>query len=170
MTTVETDVFALPGEVQHPVWDVVLCHNLLQYQDDAWPVLDVATALVRPGGLLSVMALNRHSAPLALAVRALDPAAALRALGERRGEAVTFDAAITLHTAEEVAAVLARLGHKEPAHYGIRTVSDHITDDERKRDPDFYAALEELELALTDRAPYVHTARLFQLISRAPEA
>ncbi|MFR9756156.1 hypothetical protein [Streptomyces sp. TR06-5] len=114
------------------------------------------------------MAINRHSVPLALAVRSLDPAAALRSLDERGGAAVTFDAEITLHTAEEVRAALAPLGHTDCAHYGIRTVSDHITDDDRKRDPAFYADLEALELALTDRAPYVHTARLFQLVSRSP--
>jgi S-adenosylmethionine-dependent methyltransferase len=77
-----------------------------------------------------------------------------------------FDGAVTLHTAEEVRDALRALGHPEPAHYGIRTVSDHITDDDRKREPDFYAGLEALELALTDRAPYVHTARLFQLVGR----
>ena len=65
--------------------------------------------------------------------------------------------------------VLAALGHERPAHYGLRTVADHLTDDERKREPRFYAHLEALELALTDRAPYLHTARLFQLVSRAPE-
>lgn len=168
LTTVEADVFALPQDIRDARWDVVLCHNLLQYQPQVRPALRVATGLLRPGGLLSVMALNRHSAPLALAVRDLDPAAALRALDERRGTAVTFDADITLHTAEEVHGALTALGHEVTGHYGIRTVADHITDDARKRDPDFYASLEALELALTDRAPYVHTARLFQLLSRAP--
>lgn len=168
LTTVEADVFALPAEIGRTRWDVVLCHNLLQYQQDPGPALRTTAALLRPGGVLSVMAINRHAAPLSLAVRDLDPAAALQALDERRGRTVVFDAAVTLHTAEEVTAVLGRLGHDEPAHYGIRTVADHITDDERKRDRAFYAGLEALELALTDRAPYVHTARLFQIVSHAP--
>lgn len=167
LTTVEADAFDLPAEIREGGWDVVLCHNLLQYQPDAEPTLRAATALLRPGGLLSLMAINRHSVPLSLAVRDLDPAAALEALDERSGRAVTFDAAVTLHTAQEVRDTLRTLGHPAPAHYGIRTVADHITDDDRKRDPDFYAELEALELALTDRDPYVHTARLFQLVSRA---
>ncbi|THA23794.1 methyltransferase domain-containing protein [Streptomyces sp. RKND-216] len=167
VTTVETDVFDLPASLRDGGWDAVLCHNLLQYMTEAEPALRAATAPLRPGGLLSLMAINRHSVPLALAVRDLDPAAALEALDERRGRTVTFEAPVVLHTAEEVRAVLRTLGHHEPAHYGIRTVADHITDDDRKREPGFYAGLEALELALTDRDPYVHTARLFQLVSRS---
>lgn len=169
LTTVEADVFALPAEIAAARWDVVLCHNLLQYQREVRPALATAATLLRPGGLLSLMAINRHSVPLSLAVRGLDPVAALEALDDRDGRTVTFDAPLTLHTAEEVRAALRPLGHAQSAHYGIRTVADHITDDDRKHDPGFYAGLEALELALTDRDPYVHTARLFQLVSRAPE-
>lgn len=169
LTTLESDVFALPGAVRDSTFDLVLCHNLLQFQPDPAPALECATARVRPGGLLSVMAVNRHSAPLALAVRGLDPAAALAALGRRRTRSATFDAEVTLHTAEELRAVLARLGCAEVHHYGIRTVADHITDDVRKADPAFYAELEALELALTDREPYVHTARVLQLVTRTPD-
>lgn len=168
LTTVEADVFALPDRVTQTPYDVVLCHNLLQYQPEIRPTLDVAVPLVHPGGILSLMAVNRHSAPLALAVRSLDPAAALAVLGERRGTAVTFDAEITLHTAEEVRTQLDALGCPGAYHYGIRSVADHITDDARKHDPGFYAGLEALELALTDHEAYRPTARLFQLVAEVP--
>ncbi|MCX4515427.1 hypothetical protein OHA27_34945 [Streptomyces sp. NBC_01619] len=49
------------------------------------------------------------------------------------------------------------------AHYGIRSFCDYITDDARKHGSSFYADLERLELAVTARPPYMHTARLFQL-------
>ncbi|AXK31317.1 methyltransferase domain-containing protein [Streptomyces armeniacus] len=168
LATVLADVLDLPAEVRGATYDLVLCHNLLQYQEEPGPVLRTVVPLVRPGGLLSVMAINRHSAPLALAVRSLDPAAALRALGERQSRSATFDAGLTLHTAEEITAELTVLGCTGVRHYGIRTVADHITDDARKRDPAFYADLEALELALTDREPYVHTARIFHLVAGVP--
>ncbi|MGI5485759.1 hypothetical protein [Microtetraspora malaysiensis] len=71
---------------------------------------------------------------------------------------------MTLYTAEEIVRHLADLGCPSVSHYGIRGFCDYIPDDERKHAPEFYAELERLELAVTDRAPYKHIARLFQLI------
>lgn len=167
LETVEADVFALPPKVaEGEGYDVVLCHNLLQYQGDPEPALATAAALVRPGGLLSVMALNRHAVPLALAARSLDPTAALAALDRRDAHGVTFDTALTLYTAEELLPLLGRVGVPDVEHCGIRTVDDHIVDDERKHHPDFYAALEALELAMTNRHPYPHTATILHLLGR----
>lgn len=166
LTTVESDVFELPKSVTGSRYDVVLCHNLLQYLDDPAPAVRAATSLLRGGGVLSVMALNRHATPLGLAVRSLDPAAALDALDRRTMPGHTFATEVTLHTAEEIMPLLAESGCTDIEHCGIRTVNDHIVDDSRKHDPDFYAALEALELAMTNRHPYPHTAKIFQLLAR----
>jgi S-adenosylmethionine-dependent methyltransferase len=81
ITCVQADVTALPGDLADGEFDVVLCHNLLPYVDDAPGTLATALAPLKPGGLFSVMAINRHSAALKAAVREMDPAAALAALG-----------------------------------------------------------------------------------------
>ena len=169
LRTVEAEVRALPEEVPRERFDVVLCHNVVQYVDDPGAVLRSAASLVRGGGLLSVMAVNRHAHPLSLAVRSLDPAAALEALDEQTVRGVTFGAELTLFTAEEITALMAEAGCREIEHCGIRCVNDHIVDDARKHDPEFYAALERLELALTDRHPYPHTAKIFQLLGCVPD-
>ncbi|MFI7359923.1 hypothetical protein ACIBTP_39110 [Streptomyces avidinii] len=109
------------------------------------------------------MAINRHSAALNVAVREMDPAAALAALGTDRVRTQMFDSTLTLHTAEEITPLLQGLGCLDVQHYGIRSFCDYITDDARKYDPAFYADLEQLELATRARPPYMHTARLFQL-------
>ncbi|WP_246530686.1 class I SAM-dependent methyltransferase [Streptomyces bathyalis] len=169
LVTVEADVFELPGAVTGSRYDVVLCHNLLQYLDDPAPAVRTAASLVRDGGVLSVMALNRHAAALGLAVRSLDPAAALDALDRRTTHGETFATELTLHTAEEITPLLAESGCTGIEHCGIRNVNDHIVDDSRKHDPDFFSALEALELAMTDRHPYPHTAKIFQLLARVGE-
>jgi S-adenosylmethionine-dependent methyltransferase len=170
LDTVEADVFELPEPVTGVRYDLVLCHNLLQYVEDPAPAVRSAVSLARRGGVVSVMALNRYATPLGLAVRSLDPAAALDALDSRRSHGVTFDAEVTLHTAEEIARLLTAEGCTGLEHCGIRNVNDHITDDARKHDPRFYAALEALELAMTDRHPYPHTAKIFQLLATAGES
>lgn len=163
---VEADVHALPADIAGGEFDVVLCHNLLPYVDDVRHTLTASLAPLRPGGLFSVMAVNRHAAPLTVAVREMDLAAAMAALDTDQAWTQTFDSTLTLHTAEEIARHLSALGCQDLHHYGIRSVCDYITDDARKHDPAFYEDLEHLELALTARHPYMHTARLFQLTAR----
>ncbi|WP_232664432.1 methyltransferase domain-containing protein [Pseudonocardia sp. TRM90224] len=163
VTLVQADVAALP---HLSPFDVVLCHNVIPYVSDVQATLRVAVDLLRAGGLLSVMSLNRHSAPLVAAIREVDPVAALAALDTAQSHTATFDTAITLHTAEDIGATLTELGCAVDGHYGIRSFCDYITDDERKHDPTFFADLERLELAVTDREPYKHVARMFQLIAR----
>lgn len=169
LRTVEADVRALPETVTAERFDVVLCHNVLQYVDDPGAVVRDAASLVRGGGVLSVMAVNRYARPLSLAVRSLDPAAALEAMEARTVQGVTFGAELTLFTAEEITALMSGAGCTEIEHCGIRCVNDHIADDGRKHDPDFFAALERLERAMTNRHPYPHTAKLFQLVARVPD-
>ncbi|GGU48363.1 hypothetical protein [Streptomyces violascens] len=142
------------------------CHNFLQYVDDVRATLALALAPLRPGGLLSVMALNRHAAPLTVAVREMDLAAALTALDTDQSRTQMFNSALTLRTAEEIIAHLEDLGCRDVRHHGVRSICDYITDDARKYDPAFYRDLERLELALTDRHPYTHTACALQLLAR----
>jgi ubiquinone/menaquinone biosynthesis C-methylase UbiE len=164
---VEADVSALPRDVVTAAgFDVVLCHNILPYTGDVTATLRAALTSLTPGGLLSVIATNQHSAALNVAVREMDPVAALAALASDQARTQTFDATLTLHTAERIIAILKELGCGPVDHYGIRSFCDYITDDARKDDSAFYADLERLELAATHRYPYMHTARLFQLITR----
>ncbi|MEE1738662.1 methyltransferase domain-containing protein [Streptomyces sp. BE147] len=160
---VEADATDLPRDLADGEFDVVLCHNLLPYMDDVPGTLAAVLAPLKPGGLVSVMAINRHSAPLTIAVREMDPVAAFAALDTDQARTRMFDSALTLHTAEEIIPTLRTLGCRDIAHYGIRSFCDYISDDARKYEPDFYADLERLELATTARPPYMHTARLFQL-------
>ncbi|SOE25120.1 hypothetical protein SAMN05442782_1828 [Streptomyces sp. OK228] len=126
--------------------------------DDVPGTLASALVPLKPGGLISVMAINRHSAPLNIAVREMDPAAALAALNTDQARTQMFNSALTLHTAEEIIPTLRKLGCRDIAHYGIRSFCDYITDEARKHEPDFYADLERLELATTAR-PALHAHR-----------
>ncbi len=161
VTCVEADATDMPDAD----YDVVLCHNLLQYQADPSAALKSAVRSLRPNGILSVMAINRHASPLLAAIRRHDVADALAIVDAVEELTDIFGTTINLHTAESVSVVLEELGCSVQAHYGIRCVNDYITDDDRRHEPQFYAELERLELALTGRHPYMHTARIFQLVA-----
>ncbi|WP_405135518.1 methyltransferase domain-containing protein [Nocardia sp. NBC_01388] len=161
---VQADATALPAEIASAQFDAVICHNVLQYVEDVRGLLAGALATLTPGGVLSVMAINRHSEALRIAVREADPTAARAALTTDRARTQMFGSPVNLHTAEEITGVLTDLGCRDLAHYGIRTFCDYMADD-RKQDPEFFAELEHLELATTALPPYIHLARLFQLIA-----
>lgn len=166
ITCVEADVAALPGDLADGGFDLVLCHGVLPYTPDTEGTLRVALGALREGGLVSVIAMNRHSEPLRAAVRTMDPVEVLAALDADTVHTDLFDADLRLHTAEEVGEVLRALGCAEVHHYGIRVFCDYIPDDARKYDPGYYAHLERLEIETAGRAPYKHTARLMHLIGR----
>ena len=163
VSLVHADLADLPEDVRGG-YDVVLAHNVIQYLPDPAAALRDAVRLVAPGGLLSVIALNRHAEPLRHATQHLDPAAALAALDTDQARTETFDTTLTLHTADQVVEWLD--GCELLGHYGIRAVTDYISDNERKHDPAFFADLERLELALADRMPYPLLARFFHLVLR----
>jgi|KBSSwiStaDraftv2_1062776.scaffolds.fasta_scaffold152924_3 S-adenosylmethionine-dependent methyltransferase len=165
VTCIESDVAKLGDVVEPGAYDLVLCHNLLQWVPDVESTLVTVLQPLRDGGLLSVLAANAHSEPLRTAVRDMDLTAALESLDAARHFTQTFSAQVFPRTAEEVSPVLHGLGLKVLGHYGIRSVCDYIPDDERKYDATFFAELERLEIALSDRMPYILTARLFHLIA-----
>lgn len=165
VTCLESDVVKLGDLVAPGSFDLVLCHNLLQYVSDLESTLRCVIEPLRPGGLLSVLAANAHSEPIRMAVREMDLTGAFEALAEQRQYAATFGTMVHMRTAEEVGAVLRRLGLGVVGHYGIRSICDYIPDDERKYDATFFAELERLETELSDRMPYVLTARFFHLIA-----
>lgn len=162
---VTADVTALPAELAAGGFDLVLLHAVLPYACDTAGTLGVALGAAREGGLVSVIAMNRHSEPLRAAVRTMDPDGVLTALDAETVHTDLFDAELRLHTEEELDGALRALGCAEVHPYGIRVFCDYIPDDAIKFDPAYYARLERLEIATAGRAPYRHTARLLHLVA-----
>lgn len=143
-------------------FDLVLCHNLLHYAESAEEREQVLRSIMtplRPGGLLSVLGPNEDFGPVQAVVRDRAPALAMRDLNtvpSAWSEPVTVG---------EIVAALAVLGVDEVVRYGVRCVSDLVSDTDAEN-PAFVADLERLELELSDRMPHLLTARFYHLIAR----
>lgn len=155
----------LDGALGPGGFDVVLCHNVIQYLPAPRQALTMLAAQLNTDGRLSVIAPNAAADPLLAAVRTMDLEEASRLLDAPTRHTVTYGAQTRACFAEDTAGDLASAGLRLLAHCGIRSVCDLIIDDARKADPDFYAQLERLELALATREPYIHIARFFHLIA-----
>ena len=147
-------------------FDVVLCHNVLHYRADVPATVRLLRTLVRPGGVLSVMAPNPAMDVLSAAVRRQDPTGALAVLDSPTVHSETFDHPMRRLEAGEVEQALADAGCTVEHRFGIRCLMDLVADGERKSEPAFYEQLLDLELRLCEREPYWRSARFWQLTAR----
>jgi S-adenosylmethionine-dependent methyltransferase len=147
-------------------FDLVLCHNVLQYRADLAASVAMICSAVIPGGAVSLIAVNPASEVLLTAVRHEDLAEALAMLDSPTMPTVTFGHDVRSLTAAAAESALAAAGCTVSDRFGIRCVTDYVLADDRKSDPAFYEGLERLELALCDRADFMGTARMWQLVAR----
>ena len=160
------DVRDVPRLFPQEQFDLVLCHNVIQYVDDVPGLLKGLIGSLKSGGLISIVSINRYSIPYRIAFPRGDLAEALAQLDARRVKAFLFDVTMTSYSANEVAEMLGSVGFAVEQDYGIRCVCDYWGDNELKSDPAVFKQLEELEFALADRHPYKLLARYFQVIAR----
>ena len=147
-------------------FDLVLCHNVIQYVDDLPGVLRDLIAALKPGGLISIVSINRFSIPYRIAFPRGNLAEALAQVDARRQQAILFDAPMTCYSAGELMEMLIGVGCAIEQDYGLRCVCDYWGDNDLKADPAVLQQLEALEFALAERHPYKLLGRYFQVIAR----
>ncbi|WP_344156366.1 methyltransferase domain-containing protein [Nocardioides koreensis] len=148
-------------------YDLVLCHFVLHYRPADAGDVDRLAAVVRPGGRLSVMAPNA-AARVIMRLTREGPEAALAELESDAFDSATFATAGRKVSAEEVETAMSDAGLVVLGRYAARVANDFVTDDTLKDDPDYYSALERLELALCDREPFVRLGGMWQLVAERP--
>ncbi|MCI0712676.1 MAG: methyltransferase domain-containing protein [Chloroflexi bacterium] len=160
-----TTLKSLPTIFPEAAFDVVLCHNVIQYVDDMPQAIKIISELTRNAGIISIISTNRYSETLQAATLRMDLDEALSKLDVTNTHSLVFDTPVNYYSAQEVIDVLTAAGCELLGHYGVRCVMDYIHDNDAKGDPEFYQKLERLELAMSDKYPYYLTARFFQIIT-----
>lgn len=156
----------IPKLFPEAVFDVILCHNVLQYVEDLRAALRAICHSLLPAGLMSVICTNRYSEAYREALQQLNPSAAYEKLDTSAIFSSVFRVDMRAYAAEEVSRALQEVGCAPVAQYGVRCVFDYIPNNDLKNEPAFFAELERLEYAMSDRYPYYLLARFFQLMVR----
>lgn len=156
-------VEALPSTVADEGYDVVLCHNVLEYVADAAATVRALGGLLRPGGVLSLLVMNSDALPLQELLLRGDPEAALAAFG-RREFVNRFGIVARTFPPAEARALATGAGLAVRAWYGVRQFYDY-TSDPRKTEPAFRDAVGRLELATRATDPYRLIGRDVQIIA-----
>jgi S-adenosylmethionine-dependent methyltransferase len=155
----------------HPSsFDVILCHNVLEYLDDPVAVLrGAARALRGSSAILSVLVRNRAGEVFKAAILAGDLAAAENNLTAEWGQESLYGGRVRLSTSNTLQAMLEAASLAVIAERGVRVLADYLPQ-QISRSADYDRILE-LERKLGTRPEFAAVARYTQCFAhrRPPE-
>ena len=146
-------------------FDVVLCHNILEYVDDPVAVLRGAARAMRDSSaILSLIVRNQAGEVLKAAIQAGDLAAAEQNFTAQWGHESLYAGKVRLFTAESLQVMLMEASLAVTAKRGLRVVSDYLPP--RVSLSAEYERIFELELKLGRRPEFAAVARYTQCLAR----
>ena len=148
-------------------FDVILCHDILEYLDNPGAVLRTAARTLRnPSGILSILVRNRAGEVFKAAIQAGDLAAAEHNLDAEWGLESLYGGQVRLFTPEILQAMLVAASLAVTAERGVRVVSDYLPPTVSRTAE--YERIFELERKLGRQPEFVPVARYIQYLTRCP--
>jgi SAM-dependent methyltransferase len=148
-------------------FDVILCHNVLEYCEDPGAVLrGAARALRDSSAILSVLVRNQAGEVLKAAIQAGDLAAATNGLAAEWGQESLYGGRVRLFTSDSLRAMLTEASLAAIAERGVRVLADYLPS--RISRSAEYERILELERKLSSRPAYAAVARYTQCFARLP--
>ena len=148
-------------------FDVILCHNVLEYLDDPIAVLcGAARALRDPSAILSVLVRNRAGEVFKAAIQAGDLAVAENNLTAEWGQESLYGGRVRLFTSDSLQAMLKAASLAVIAERGVRVLADYLPP-RISRSSD-YERIFQLERKLSNQPEYAAVARYIQCFARLP--
>jgi S-adenosylmethionine-dependent methyltransferase len=158
ITLKQGDAANLANLFQPRSFDVVLCHNILEYVEDPFAVLrGAARALRDPSSMISVLVRNQSGEVLRAAIQEGDLSAAEHNLTAEWGQESLYGGSVRLFTAQSVQAMLTTALLTVSAERGVRVISDYLP--QRISRNDVYQRIFELERKLSRRPEFTAVAR-----------
>jgi S-adenosylmethionine-dependent methyltransferase len=166
MTFVNAALEDLESWLPEGSFDLILCHNTLEYTEEPGAVLTSLVKRLAPRGILSLVAANCFSEAFKLAFAKFDLKGARLALHTRNLTADLFDhAPRRTFSFEELVGMAGDLKLKVVARHGIRIFADYLPEN-LVEDPGNFQLLFALEKQAASEPPYMHIGRHLQVICR----
>jgi S-adenosylmethionine-dependent methyltransferase len=146
-------------------FDLILCHNILEYCDDPGAVLcGAARALRDSSAILSVLVRTQAGEVFKSAIQAGDLAAAKNGLTAEWGQESLYGGRVRLFTPDRLRAMLREAPTAPFAERGVRVLADYLPP-RISRSAD-YEQIFELERELGSRAEFAAIARYSHTLAR----
>ena len=163
------DAIQLANLFPNRSFDVILCHNILEYVDDPVAVLrGAARALRDSSAILSVLVRNKAGEVFKDAIQAGDLAAAKSSLTAEWGQESLYGGKVRLFTPDSLRVMLIEAATEPIAERGIRVLADYLPP-EVSRSAD-YERIFELERQLGGRSDFAAIARYSHTLARCAGA
>jgi S-adenosylmethionine-dependent methyltransferase len=145
-------------------FDFVVCHNLLEYSEDASATVRDIAHVLRKDGVISVLVRNRAGEVLKDAVRSRDWKLATADLTAETVVDSLYGNRMRLFAPADVREMLARAGLEVVGEHGVRVFFDYVGIENPTDET--YSQIFELESELGARPEFLAIARYIQVIAR----
>lgn len=162
ITVKRGDALQLAAIFQTGSFDIVLCHNLLEYVEDPGAVLRGAVGVMRDSSaILSILVRSQAGEVMKAALRAGDLAAAEHNLTADWGEESLYGGRVRLFTAEALNGMLKDASFTIKSRRGVRVVADYLP----KQNLAEYERIFALERKLGQRGEFFGVARYMHCLA-----
>lgn len=161
------DIRVIRDLFEAETFDLLICHNVIQY-NPAWEELLVSMgAPLKAGGLLSLVVRNWYAEPYRIDVDNHSPEELPALLERTRGPSRVVDADVLFFSAAFLQEWLQKQGFVVLGDYGLLCRPDQqIMASGLGGEQMLLEKLHALETAMGERTPYKHTARYLQIVAR----
>jgi S-adenosylmethionine-dependent methyltransferase len=150
------------------LFDVIVCHNILEYVDDPPGLLRSVRRLMRnPSAILSVLVRTQAGEVLKAALQTGDLAAAEHNLTAEWGQESLYGGKVRLFTWEALDSMLKTSSLTPAVQKGVRIISDYLPPQISRSEE--YERIFELERNLGRRQEFFGIARYMQVLARYVE-
>ena len=165
ITLMQGDAAQLAGLFDPASFDVILCHNVLEFVEDPATVLRAAAHALRDtSAILSIVVRNQAGEVLKAAIQSGDLAAAEANLITQWAFESLYGGRVRLFTPANIREILNAESLELIAERGVRVVADYLPS-RISREAD-YVRIFELEQALGKRPDFAAVARYTQCLAR----
>jgi SAM-dependent methyltransferase len=164
---VQGEAAGLPDIAAPDSIDLVLCHGVLEHVDELDPALTALAGVLRPSGVLSLLAANRNAVVLARAISGhFDQAT--QALRDPDGRFGPGDPLPRRFTADQLVELVRAQGLAEVAVHGVRIFADLVPGALVDAEPGAADQLLDLERAAADHDDFRSIATQLHVLAVRP--
>ena len=160
------DIREISKRFSNDSFDLLLCHNVIQYSDDWEELLVSMLQPLASGGIFSLMTRNKFAVPFDVTLDDYELDNLQNLLDEPHGKSGVFDTDISFFTARFLIDWLAQHGLETLGDYGVYCLYNHRSIPAQYEDSATVGKLFSLEDHLGKQSPYKETARYLQIVAQ----